>query len=98
MQEPVPGDAPHGLFAPGACTEMAGEAIQAGGPAPLPDPQPIPKELSLREVAASEQMTEAAEKHGIMWARVKGFPYWPVCALPSRGSLNPLSLPVSIQH
>ena len=80
MQEPMPKDPTGELFAPGACTEMADAADKAGASAPPPDAQPVPKEPSAREVAASDQMSEAAEKHGVMWARVKGFPHWPVCA------------------
>ncbi len=78
--EPLPGGSAGELFAPGACTEAADAADKLGASAPLPDAQPVPKEPSAREVAASDQMNEAAEKHGVMWARVKGFPHWPVRA------------------
>ena len=98
MQGSALENASQGLFAPGACTEMADEAEKAGVTAHPSDPEPEPKELNLRELAASEQMAQASEKHGIIWARVKGFPHWPVCAHPSRGSLHPLCLPVSVQH
>ncbi len=76
----MPQDPAGELFAPGACTEVADAADKAGASAPPPDAQPVPKEPSAREVAASDQMTEAAKKHGVMWARVKGFPHWPVRA------------------
>ena len=78
--EPLPGGSAGELFAPGACTEAADAADKLGASAPLPDAQPVTKEPSAREVAASDQMNEAAEKHGVMWARVKGFPHWPVRA------------------
>ena len=78
-------DPPSGLFVPRACTDMVDKAEKAGIAATPLDPQPIAKDLNLRELAASEQMTAAAQKHGIMWARVKGFPHWPVCIHPSRG-------------
>ena len=80
MQEPVLTDPTDRLFAPGACIEMTDEAEKAGVPEPPADLRPMPKDLTVRELAASDQMTEAAERHGVMWARVKGFPHWPVCA------------------
>lgn len=86
MQESVT-EPPGVLFAPGACTEMAVDAEKAGADASQQDPRAMPGEPSLKELVASEEMAKAAEKHGILWARVKGFPYWPVSSIP-----HPLAL------
>jgi len=86
MQESTT-EPPGVLFAPGACTEIADEAERAGADESQQDPQAMPEEPGLKELVVSEKMVTAAEKHGILWARVKGFPHWPVSSIP-----HPLAL------
>ena len=59
-----------------ACAALADEAPKPAQPqsAPL-----MSADMPLKEAVAAEQLALAAEKHSILWARVKGFPHWPVC-------------------
>ena len=67
-----------GLQAMPACAALADEAPKA---AQLQSAPPMSVGMPLREAVAAEQLALAAEKHSILWARVKGFPHWPVCWL-----------------
>jgi hypothetical protein len=49
-------------------------ATDAGGVSPTSDRQ----HASLREAIADAALIQAAATQRVLWARVKGFPYWPV--------------------
>ena len=59
-----------------ACAALADEAPKAAQPQSAP---PMSADMPLKEAVAAEQLALTAEKHSILWARVKGFPHWPVC-------------------
>ena len=58
-----------------ACAALADGAPSAAQPQGAP---PMSADMPLKEAVAAEHLALAAEKHGILWARVKGFPHWPV--------------------
>ena len=59
-----------------ACAALADEASKAAQPQSAPA---MSADMPLKELVAAEHLALAAEKHSILWARVKGFPHWPVC-------------------
>lgn len=59
-----------------ACAALADGAPKVAQPQSAPS---MSADMPLKEAVAAEQLALAAEKHSILWARVKGFPHWPVC-------------------